>query len=232
MAVEVRRQFHHQLDAIRDDLVRLAALVVEAIPRGTQVLLDGDLVEAQRLIDEDDEMDSIALDVEERCYHQLALQQPMASDMRALVTAIRLTSELERSGDLVVNIAKGARRIYGMTIEPRVRGLLQTMSDEAVRLFRFALEAYADGDEAKAGALDDMDDTLDEIHRAYIAQVLEACRAGSLDIQAAVQLALIGRYYERIGDHAVNVGERVRYMVSGWLPPPHRERDDVSEAGA
>ncbi|MDQ3294020.1 MAG: hypothetical protein M3527_06185, partial [Actinomycetota bacterium] len=136
--------------------------------------------------------------------------------------AIRLTAELERSGDLMVNVAKGARRIYGLTIGPKVRGLLQMMSDEALRLFRHALEAYADADEAKATALDDMDDTLDGIHRDYIAAVLEACRADTLDIQAAVQLALIGRYYERIGDHAVNVGERVRYMVSGWLPPHHR----------
>ena len=78
-----------------------------------QVLLDGDLDGAQALIDGDDELDRLALDVEERCYQLLALQQPMASDLRALVTAIRLTAEIERSGDLVVNVAKGARRIYG-----------------------------------------------------------------------------------------------------------------------
>ena len=108
----------------------------EAIPRGTQALLDGDHEAAQTLIDTDDELDRIALDVEDRCYHQLALQQPMASDLRALVTAIRLTSELERSGDLMVNVAKGAGRIVGLEIDPKIRGLLQSMSDEALRLYR------------------------------------------------------------------------------------------------
>lgn len=216
--MDTRRTFHHELDEVRDELVRLAAAVCEAITRGTQVLLDGDLGEAQRLIDGDDELDDLALDVEERCYRMLALQQPMASDLRAIVTAIRLSSEIERSGDLMVNVAKAARRIYGLGMDPKVRGLLQDMSDEALRLYRYAIEAYTEGDAAKACALDDMDDTLDSLHADYIAAVLESSRAGRLDIQAAVQLALVGRYYERIGDHAVNVGERVCYMVDGTLP--------------
>lgn len=218
MVIDTRRTFHDRLTSIRDDVVRLAALVCETIPRGTQVLLDGDLGAAQALIDDDDELDHLSVQIEERCYTLLTLQQPMGADMRALVTAVRLTSELERSGDLMVNVAKGARRIYGQPIQPRVRGLIETMSEEALRLFGVAIDAYVEGDAAKAAALDDMDDTLDGLHRTYIAKVLEACRSGELDIQAAVQLALVGRYYERIGDHAVNVGERVRYMVTGWMP--------------
>jgi phosphate transport system protein len=231
MTVDTRRTFHQQLESIRDDLVRLAAVVCEAIPRGTLALLDGDLAAAQALIDADPELDRQVLDVEELCYRELALQQPMASDMRALVTAIRLTSEIERSGDLVANIAKAGRRVYGLVIDPKVRGLLQSMNDEALRLWRHAIDAYADSDEGKASALDDMDDTLDALHVEYIAQILESCRGGSLDIQAAVQLALVGRYYERIGDHAVNIGHRVCYMVSGWLPErrPADEVDEVDE---
>jgi phosphate transport system protein len=221
--MDTRRTFHQQLDEIRDDLVRLAALVCERIPAGTQVLLDGDLAAAQALIDADDELDRLALDIEDRCYHVLALQGPVAGDLRALVTAIRLTSEIERSGDLMVNVAKAARRIYGMSMDPRSRGLLQSMSEEALRLYRHAMDAYVEADAGKAGALADMDDTLDELHREYISGVLEACRAGALDIQVAVQLALVGRYYERIGDHAVNVGERVEYMVTGAIPDGHRE---------
>ena len=91
------------------------------------------------------------------------------------------------------------------------------MADESVRLFRLAMDAYADGDADLAGALDDMDDRLDELHRDYIQAILELY-ADVRDVQAAVQLALVGRYYERIGDHAVNIGERVQYMVTGWLP--------------
>jgi phosphate transport system protein len=218
--VDTRRSFHRELETIRGDLLRLAALVCEAIPRGTAALLEGDTQAAQALIDADAELDRIALDVEDRCYHQLALQQPMASDLRALVTAIRMTSELERSGDLMANVAKGARRIHGLSIDPRTRGLLQAMGDEAARLLRFAIDAYAEADEEKAAAVDVLDDVLDRLHVDFLTQVLTSSRAGTLDMQAAIQLALIGRFYERIGDHAVNVGEKVRYLVSGWLPQP------------
>jgi phosphate transport system regulatory protein PhoU len=213
---ETRKAFHEQLDAIRSDLIVLAAKVTEAIPRGTEALLTLDMAAAQRLIDADDELDALTLDIEERCFSMMALQQPMAGDLRALVAALRLTAEIERSGDLVVNIAKGARRMYGAEIPARLRGQVGAMSDEAERLFRLAIDAYADGDADLAGALDDVDDRLDRLHADYIASIID--RQDELDLQVGVQLALIGRYYERIGDHAVNIGERVRYMVTGWLP--------------
>ena len=222
--MDTRRSFHRELESIRDDLVRLAALVCEAITRGTAALLDGDLEAANALIDADEELDRIALLVEDRCYHQLALQQPMAGDLRALVTAIRMTSELGRSGDLMVNVAKRVRRMSGAAIDPRTRGLLQLMGDEALRLYRHAIDAYADADEGKAAAIAVMDDELDDLHRVFIVHVLETCHAGGLDVQTAIQLALIGRFYERIGDHAVNIGEKVRYLVSGWMPTPRSAR--------
>jgi phosphate transport system protein len=214
---ESRTTFHHQLDDIQRDLIRLAARVIETINRGTDALLDGDLAAAQDLIDADDEIDALTLDIEERCFTVLARQQPMAGDMRAVVTGIRLTSEIERSGDLMVNVAKASRRLYGTEVPPRLRHLLRAMADEAVRLYGLAMDAYADGDASLAAALDDLDDRLDELHQAYIQAILEL-HADARDVQAAVQLALIGRYYERIGDHAVNIGERVRYMVTGWMP--------------
>ncbi|NLV55250.1 MAG: phosphate signaling complex protein PhoU [Acidimicrobiales bacterium] len=213
-----RRTFHQQLDGIRDEIVHMAALVTEGIPRATQALLENDLAEAKRIIEDDDPLDALALETEEQCYGVFALQQPMAGDLRSLITAVRMVSEIERSGDLVVNIAKGARRIYGTEYTPRLRGLLGRMGEEAARLFRLAAESYADGDAAMAAALDDLDDRLDDLHQDYIQEIFEASRDGHLEVQAAVQLALIGRYYERIGDHAVNIGERVRYMVTGWLP--------------
>ncbi|MGZ4695448.1 MAG: phosphate signaling complex protein PhoU [Acidimicrobiales bacterium] len=215
---EVRRTFHQELDQIRADIVRLAAVVTECIPRGTDVLLANDLQGAHQLIEEDDVVDTLALDIEERCYQVLALQQPVAIDLRSLITAIRLTSEIERSGDLMVNVAKGARRIYGVQFDPRLRGLIERMSEEATRLFRLAIDAYVEGNASLAAALDDMDDGLDLLHKEYIQAIFESHHAGFIDLQAAVQLALIGRFYERIGDHAVNIGVRVEYMVTGWLP--------------
>jgi phosphate transport system protein len=214
---ESRSTFHQQLDEVQRDLIRAAARVTEGIMRVTEALLTTDLAEAQALIDADDEIDTMTLDIEDRCFTILARQQPMAGDMRAIVTAIRLTSEIERSGDLVVNVAKGIRRLYGSEVPLALHSLLRAMADQAVRLFGLAMDAYGDGDANLAAALDDMDDRLDQLHKDYIQAILEI-HADVRDVQVAVQLALVGRYYERIGDHAVNIGERVQYMVTGWLP--------------
>ena len=214
---ETRSTFHHQLDEIQRDLVRVAARVTEAIMRGTQALLDLDLAVAEAIIEGDDEIDALTLDIEERCFMALARQQPMAGDMRALVTAIRLTAEIERSADLMVNVCKAVRRLYGGQVPLPLRAHLEAMGTEAVRLYQIAMDAYATGDATLAGALDDMDDRLDQIHKDYVQAILEL-HADVQDVQVAVQLALVGRYYERIGDHAVNIGERVQYMVTGWLP--------------
>src|SRR4051794_37585252 len=99
-------------------------MVTEIIPRGTEALLTNDLEEVQRIVDNDDVLDVLSIEMEERCYQMLALQQRMAGDLRAIVTALRLNSEIERSGDLVVNIMKGARRIYGVEYDPTLRGLI------------------------------------------------------------------------------------------------------------
>jgi phosphate transport system protein len=214
---ESRSGFHQQLDEVQRDLIRMAAHVTEGIMRVTEALLTNDLAEAQTLIDADDEIDATTLEIEERCFTILARQQPMAGDMRALVTAIRLTSEIERSGDLVVNVAKAIRRLYGTEVPLPLHSLLRAMADQAVRLYGLAMDAYGDGDANLASALDDMDDRLDQLHKDYIQAILEL-HADVRDVQVAVQLALVGRYFERIGDHAVNIGERVQYMVTGWLP--------------
>ncbi len=234
---EQRRTFHQELDQVQEDVVRLAAMATEFIPRGTEVLLSMDLRGAQELIEEDDVLDALSIEIEDRCYHLLALQQPMASDLRAIVTAIRLSSEIERSADLMVNVAKGARRIYPIEFDPKVRGLIERMSEEAARLYKVAIDAYVEQDASLAAALDDMDDKLDNIHRDYIEAIFESHHASNLGLEAAVQLALIGRYYERIGDHAVNVGNRVEYMVTGWLPEHsgaarHRAKMAMRERGA
>lgn len=215
---EQRISFHQDLEGVRADIVRLAAMVTELIPRGTEILLDADLSGAQRLIGEDDAIDELALAIEEHCYSMLALQQPMASDLRAIVTALKLVGEIERSGDLMVNVCKGARRIYGTTFDPRLRGLIERLGEVAELLFRRSIDAYDEGDAALAAAMDDMDDELDELHRDFIQAIFQSHHDEGLTLQAAVQLALIGRYYERIGDHAVNIGERVQYMVTGELP--------------
>ena len=215
---EIRKSFHQTLDDIRQDMVHMAALVTESIPRATEAMLQGDMATAQEIVDGDDPLDAKAIELEEVCYQQLALQQPMATDLRAIVTAVRMIAEIERSGDLVVNIAKASRRLFGVPLSARLRGLISQMGEEATRLFRLAIDAYVDGDEGMAAALDDLDDRLDGLQSEFVQEIFLWHNAGEIPVQAAVQLALIARYYERIGDHAVNIGERVRYMITGWLP--------------
>lgn len=218
MVVEIRKAFHQSLDEVGHDIVRLAGLVTEALGRATQALLDGDLAVAEEIIRGDDVLDALTIDIEERCYQLLTLQQPMATDLRALVTAIRLTAEIERSGDLVANIMKAARRLYGVQLDPKLRGLVERLGQEVHRLFRLSIDSYVERDDNLAAALDDMDDAVDDLHLDYIQAIFETHERGSVALQNAVQLALVGRFYERIGDHAVNIGERVQYMVTGWLP--------------
>src|SRR5438477_143857 len=115
---DLRIEFHEALDDLRDDIVRLGAMTVETIGKGTAAMLDRDLNAAQRLIDGDDVIDSLAISVEEKCYRILALQQPMARDLRFIVCSLRLSSELERSADLMVNICKASRRLYDVEMSP------------------------------------------------------------------------------------------------------------------
>ncbi len=213
-----RVKYHKEVDLLRSDLIRLGAMVIETIPQGTEILLSGSLTNAQSLVDSDDLIDQLSISLEERTYSVMARQAPIASELRHLIAVTKLTAELERSADLMVNVAKASRRMYGADMTPEIRGLIKSMSDEAHKLMRLAVDAYADADESLAAALDDIDDELDQLNRDMIEAIFSAATAGKVELPSAVQLALIARYYERIGDHAVNIGERVRYMISGWLP--------------
>ena len=215
---DLRIEFHEEMELLRSDLIRLGAMVSETIGRGTAALLDRDLHAAQQLIDGDDVIDDFCLGLEDRCCQLLALQAPIAGDLRFVLTTLRLISELERSADLMVNVCKASRRIYDVEFGPQLRGLIEHMSVEAAFLVRAAIDSYVDADTSLAAALDDIDDRLDELQTTYVQAIFTAHSVENLNLQGAVQLAMIGRYYERIGDHAVNIGERVMYMVTGWLP--------------
>ena len=215
---ELRSTFHKEIEEIRQDVMSLGKSVIEAIPRATAVLLNSDLEGADYLLQADDEIDARAIDIEEKCFQELALQSPVAGDLRLLVSMIKIAGELERSADLAVNICKAARRIYGHEIDPALRDLIAKMSEQAQQLFISTMEAFNDNDAAKAAAIDDMDSFLDGLHRRFIAEIFEIHASKEIDLQVAVQLAMVARFYERIGDHAVNVSERTRFIVTGWKP--------------
>ena len=215
---ELRRTFHSDLDHAKSELVRLAASVTEAIPRATAVLLEGDLEGADLIIRGDDEIDARAMDIEEHCYRILALQSPVAGDLRQVIALLKMVAEVERSNDLLCNICKAARRIYGHELDPKLRGIIARMGQQAQQLYDKAIESFVENDAAKAAAIDDMDSYLDGLQKQFVQAIFESHAAGRIDLQVAVQLAVVARFYERIGDHAVNIGERVNFVVTGWLP--------------
>ncbi len=232
MTQPLRSNFHEQLDEVRTGIARLGAGVTELVPRVTEILLSGDLEGAEYVIKGDNVYDARSLELEELCFSQIALQAPVAGDLRALVSAIKIIADVERSADLCVNICKAARRIYSHDLDAHLRGIIQKCGSQAALLFKEATEAYLHTDGARAAALHDMDAYLDDLHRQFIQVIFESHADGNIDLQVAVQLAVVARFYERIGDHAVNVGERTRYIVDGWVPDtPYAESDnDLSGA--
>lgn len=241
MPEDYRKGLHNEIDGLKTDIVELAALTGELLVKATGVLLSGDLSEAQILIDSDDYIDALSIDIDERCFATLALQSPLASDLRAVVATMKINSDIERGADLMVNVAKASRRLYGEAIPPRLRGLIQQMGDEASRLLRLAIDAFVDRNGVLGTALHDIDDRLDSLHREFVQAIFVAHAADELNLQSAVQLAVVGRFYERVGDHAVNVGEWVAFMADGSRPE-HRGAarvrnqaiaavDSVGEAG-
>jgi phosphate transport system protein len=218
---EARRAFHEELEELSADVVRLGVLGTEAIEAGTAALLDADLGAVERVIISDNAMDDLTHSIEEHTYLLLARQQPMASDLRTLVTILRCIHEIERIGDLMVKVAKATRRLYPYHLEPRVRGLIDRMREQAGAQLRLAVDAFAERDPARAAALVDMDDVMDDLQKDLFQAIFADHATDESAVQRAVQIALIGRFFERIGDHAANVAERVEFMVTGHFHYEH-----------
>jgi phosphate transport system protein len=212
---ELRKLFHEELADIDQDVVRLGALAGEAIEAGTAALLDADLTAVERVVTGDKTLDDLMHSIEQRTFQLLTLQQPMAVDLRTLVTVLRVIHEIERIGDLMAKVAKATRRLYPAELPPRIRGLLDRMRAQARAQLDLAIEAFADRDVARAAALTDMDDVMDELQKELFQAIFAAHAPDDASLQRAVQVALVGRYFERIGDHAATIADRVQFMVTG-----------------
>lgn len=215
---ETRSQLDERLAHIQSDLVEMIEIVADRVGEVTSAMLEGDIEAADHLIAGDDDVDVLSLRVEEGCVETFIREQPVASDLRFVVAAIHMNSDVERAGDLVANIAKAVGRLQGAHPDHHVRDLVARMSSESQTLLRRALDSFVNRDAELAASIDELDDLLDDLHYRYIQHVISDARRGDLDPQQSLQLALVGRFYERIGDHAENIGERVRYIVDGWLP--------------
>lgn len=215
---EIRHTYHGQLDDLRVDVVRLGLMATDAIAAGTDALLEADLAGAEQVIHADKNLDDLTHSLEERCYTTLARQQPMASDLRMVVAVLRTIHEIERTGDLMVNVAKTTRRLYPVELPDVIRRIIEQMGSQAGIQLRLAIESFAESDVARAQALEDMDDVMDDLQRELFRTIFALGRADEAGLQQMVQIALVGRFYERMADHAVNIGERVTYMVTGEMP--------------
>ena len=218
---ETRKSFHDSLGDLRTDVIRLAALTTEAIGAGSQALLDADLGLVDEVVDGDRRIDELNHLIEESAYKLLAMQQPTAGDLRVVIAVLRILGELELSADLMVSIAKTARRLYPQELPPKVRGILESMGAQAQIQMRSAIDAYADADPSLASALPDMDDVMDDLQKDLFRAILTPENPDAAALQRAVQMALVGRYYERVADHAVQIGRWVAFMVTGELPKPN-----------
>ncbi len=208
---ELRRRFHQQLDEIDGKVIRLFALVSEGVGAATDALLSGDTEAARELTEQDDLVDALELDLEHVAERELLTQTPMAGDMRYLVSVLRVVPELERSGDLAEHIAHRAVNGLAVRLTPTVRGLLEQMGSTCVDLWRRAADAWAERDATAAADLDEADDLLDDLHDRLIAELESA----DIALADALQTTLVARFYERLGDHAVHITERVRYLAHG-----------------
>ena len=220
-AQPTRAAFIHDLEELKTQVEVMSGLVDRALERSTDVLLEGDLELAQSVIDDDDQIDAMLVSLTERCYELLVRQTPVASDLRLVVSVLRILSDLERTGDLCLRIVKLAPFQPLLASNNQTFDILRSMAHEAQDLFRAASQAWAAQDLRLAHSLEKRDDAMDAFYSRLMAEVLELDGPDAMPL--AVQTLSAGRALERIADHSVMIGERLRYMLTGNLESLSKE---------
>ena len=214
----MREAFHDQLNSIFADLSGIARQVQTAVAQATEALLEGSAEIAEEVISNDAQIDRARERVEEMAFSLLSLQQPVAGDLRTLVAALRMAGDLERMGDLAVHVAKIARlRVPSVAVPEDVEPTIRRMAMVAELMVGKVADIIAERDVEGAKELHEVDEEMDHLRRKSFRELLGA--DWSHGIEPAVDLALLGRYYERIADHAVSVANRVAYVVTGESIP-------------
>lgn len=228
----MRRAFTEELQFISDQLVEMAGLTSTALDRATQALLTADLELAEAVISADDTIDMVRRDLDNRAVDVLARQQPVATDLRQLVMAMRMSADLERMGDLARHVAKLTRLRYPQQVlRDPLKPMFTRMAEVAEVLVAEAGRIIAHNDVEAVPQLLITDDEMDELHREVFRTLL--ADDWSHGVEAAIDATLLSRYYERFGDHAVSIAQRVVYLVTGEWPEEDlhfEERMDVSRA--
>jgi phosphate transport system protein len=213
---EHRQEFQRKLDAIEAKIIELFAMVAEDLPTATRALLTGNNQAAEVLAERDQVIDALYAETDQLVGREILLQAPVASDLRFLLSVLRIVPELERSHDLVVEIARQANHILNEDLSPRSRGLLDRMGELASSMWRQAADAWYKRDRSAAFALEERDDEMDELHASLIAELA----SGRMTLPVTMELTVVARLYERLGDHAVNIARRVIYLAGSHPKVP------------
>ena len=213
----MREAYHEQLDHLADQLAGMCDMVADAMELATRALLDADLGIAEQVISDDAKVDEARSVCEEQAYALLALQAPVATDLRTVLAAIHAAESLERMGDLALHVAKAARRRHPQPVLPdQVTPYFAEMGRVALKLARQAEQVIHSKDVDQARALEDADDEMDDLHRHLFTVIMD--KDWPHGVASAVDVTLLGRFYERFADHAVSVAKRVVFVVTGRMP--------------
>lgn len=210
----MRDVYHEQLDSVGHTLVEMTGLVGQALQRATRALLEADLSTAEAVIAADDAIDALRRELDVRVLDLMARQQPVAGDLRTLVTSLRMSADLERMGDLARHVAKVARmRSPRCAIPEELRETIAGMGRIGFQLAEKVGRIIEEQDAQAASTLDAQDDAVDRLHRAVFAALLSQDNAYTVEV--AIDVTLVSRYYERFADHAVSVADRLMFLVTG-----------------
>ncbi len=214
----IRSVFQEELDGVSQSLVDLTNMVSDSIHKATQALISADLKLAEEVITNDEKVDNYQHDLDSRIIDIIARQQPVASDLRALVTALRMSADLERMGDLAHHVAKVARLRHPNSAVPNeLHATFTQMGSVAEKIARKVGTVIETRNTLLALEVEKDDDEMDSLHREVIAALTSSTWNKGID--SAIDLTLLGRYYERYADHAVSVARRVYFLVTGEYSP-------------
>ncbi len=210
----IRESFEEQIEQVQVDVTRLASFVVEMLSDAMRALVEQDEALADQVIRDDDVADDLDLHIEQECMRLLALQQPMAKDLRVIGTAMKIIADLERVGDYAVDIARSAKTLAD---EPFFKALVDIprMAEITIGMVRTAAQAFVTEDLALVREVIEQDDEVDRLWYHLLDELVEYMQQDPELILQATHLLLVARYLERIADHVVNVAERVSYMETG-----------------
>src|SRR6266516_4413994 len=206
---EQRQEFERELEAIEANVIELFAMVAEDLPGATDALLSGNSEVIKTLTEREQAIDALYPEIEGMANREILLQAPVASDLRFLLSVLRIVPELERSHDLMVQIASRSNHLLGEDLSPRTRGIVERMGNLASEMWRHSVDSWYQRDRPAASALRARDDEMDELHASLIAELA----SGRMALPVTMEMTLVARFYERLGDHAVNIARRVVYLA-------------------